>query len=78
MSTFFICVNIKKGLAISESKKKKKSLYKTIKCKFQCETYKNIELFPFDKFTIKEGNNGGHNECDHEIDKMRDLLKTKK
>ncbi|HHP5608337.1 TPA: hypothetical protein ACSC58_005421 [Bacillus paranthracis] len=43
----------------------------------QKQIKENINLFPFDKFTMKEGSNGGHNARDYGIEKMRDLLSEK-
>ncbi|WP_420972500.1 hypothetical protein [Bacillus thuringiensis] len=73
---------------ISELKKVKKEnrLQQKRKCDrnkreilsaLQKQIKENIDLFSFDKFTMKEGSNGGHNARDYGIEKMRDLLKTK-
>ncbi|MEB9624930.1 hypothetical protein P4J20_24430, partial [Bacillus cereus] len=73
---------------ISELKKAKKEnrLQQKRKCDrnkreilsaLQKQIKENIDLFSFDKFTMKEGSNGGHNARDYGIEKMRDLLKIK-
>lgn len=64
----------KKTKRLQEQRKTMKNK-RTILSALQKQIVENIDLFPFDKFTMKEGSNNGDNARDYGIDKMRDLLK---